>query len=73
MVIVMMWRDVCSDCGSRDLVWLSCQSLLKRVHPSMRLRVREALDFVGSDGNAWRCRDCETWGVYSSPVFDFPA
>ena len=63
LALCQMFRPTCTDCGSRDLRWMTASDLLS-VRPLSVARVREAMDVVGANGPAWSCPRCSGWGLF---------
>lgn len=58
-----MFRTSCSECGASDLEWITPEQLAERVPAGDRPRVHEAVDMVGSGGEAWLCPRCGNFGI----------
>jgi hypothetical protein len=58
-------RSACSVCHA-GVIWGTARDLVWHVAPSDRLEVFRVIETVGGHADAWRCTNCDQWGVFDS-------
>lgn len=66
-----MIRSNCSECSSARLTWMPASRLASRVAPEHRADTMQVVALLGSDCEAWLCKDCDGFGVLQVGTFDF--
>lgn len=57
-------RSSCSECGA-PIKWGTAQDLAWEVAPGERVRIFAAIDHAGAGADAWRCTQCDGWGIFA--------